>query len=65
MNIEYLSLFFLLIILILSLQANSNLKDVHLDLSSNDLGSSIKVYLGDFGQKSCITGLDLSENSKF
>ena len=41
-----------------------HLKDVHLDLSSNDLGSSIKVFLNDFGQRSCITSLDLSENSK-
>ncbi len=43
------------------LAANNN--GFYLNLSSNDLGSCLKSFMFEFNSETCITSLDLSENS--
>lgn len=46
------------------IQSNTSLNELHLNLSSNDLGSCLKSFSNEIGKPSGLTSLDLSENSK-
>jgi len=47
-----------------SLKLNQNLKNgFYLNLSSNDLGSNVRVFMNDFINNTVLTSLDLSDNN--
>jgi len=53
-------------IILANLKWNNYIKNgFYLNLSMNDLGSCIKTFMYEFNSQTCLTSLDLSENSLF
>ena len=53
-------------VVLASLKMNTYITDgFYLNLSMNDLGSSLKSFMYEFDSHTGLTTLDLSENSKF
>ena len=50
------------ILAVLRLNRNLQADGVHLNLSCNDLGSQVRLFMNELSEHTCLTNLDLSEN---